>query len=53
MIIFNIILYITIGLIVYFVYQIVLLYHKHENVIFFCGLIISTIILAVFVFLKI
>ena len=32
MIIFNIILYITIGFIVYFGYQTVLHYHKHENV---------------------
>ena len=32
MVIFNIILYITIGFIVYFGYQTVLHYHKHENV---------------------
>ena len=46
MIIFNIILYITIGFIVYFGYQTVLHYHKHENVNFLRGLIISTLVLA-------
>ena len=47
MVIFNIILYITIGFIVYFGYQTVLHYHKHENVNFLRGLIISTLVLAV------
>ena len=49
MIIFNIVLYITIGFIVYFGYQTVLHYHKHENINFLRGLIISTLILAVLV----
>lgn len=53
MIIFNIILYITIGFIVYFGYQTVLHYHKHENVNFLRGLIISTLVLAVLVSLQI
>lgn len=47
MVIFNIILYIIIGFIVYFGYQTVLHYHKHENVNFLRGLIISTLVLAV------
>lgn len=53
MVIFNIILYITIGFIVYFGYQTVLHYHKHENVNFLRGLIISTVILAILVSLQI
>ena len=53
MVIFNIILYITIGFIVYFGYQTVLHYHKHENVNFLRGLIISTLVLAVLVSLQI
>lgn len=53
MIIFNIVLYITIGFIVYFGYQTVLHYHKHENVNFLRGLIISTLVLAVLVSLQI
>lgn len=53
MVIFNIILYVTIGFIVYFGYQTVLHYHKHENVNFLRGLIISTIILAILVSLQI
>ena len=46
MIIFNIVLYITIGFIVYFGYQTVLHYHKHENINFLRGLIVSTLVLA-------
>ncbi len=53
MIIFNIVLYITIGFIVYFGYQTVLHYHKHENINFLRGLIISTLVLAVLVSLQI
>lgn len=53
MLIFNIILYVTIGFIVYFGYQTVLHYHKHENVNFLRGLIISTLVLAVLVSLQI
>lgn len=53
MVIFNIILYITIGFIVYFGYQTVLHYHKHENFNFLRGLIISTLVLAVLVSLQI
>ena len=47
MLIFNIILYVTIGFIVYFGYQTVL--HYHENVNFLRGLTISTLVLAILV----
>ena len=49
MLIFNIILYVTIGFIVYFGYHTVLHYHKHENVNFLRGLTISTLVLAILV----